>query len=100
MSEGAPHEPRSAPAAEKARPSGRVLAGFIVAAGILCWLIWSPLGANEVVGGDEGYYGVMALSMLVEPSFALSPPLTPLFGPELLTMSSKPSELKSPQIAP
>ena len=59
----------------------RVVATLVVLAGIAGWLSWSRLGANELVGGDEGYYGVMAQSILVEPRLILSPPLSPLGPP-------------------
>jgi 4-amino-4-deoxy-L-arabinose transferase-like glycosyltransferase len=59
----------------------RALATLVVFAGIAAWVFWSRLGANEIVGGDEGYYGVMAQSILVEPRRILSPPLSPLGPP-------------------
>lgn len=45
------------------------------------WLAWSPLGANDVVGGDEGYYGTLARNMLADRAQWLSPSLAPLGPP-------------------
>lgn len=45
------------------------------------WAWWSPPGANDLVGGDEGYYGVMARNVLADPTQALGPSLTPLGPP-------------------
>jgi 4-amino-4-deoxy-L-arabinose transferase-like glycosyltransferase len=45
------------------------------------WLHWSPLGANDLVGGDEGYYGTLARNLLAERAQWLSPSLTPLGPP-------------------
>lgn len=53
----------------------------IVLAVIACWLAWSPLGANDLVGGDEGYYGTMARNVLASPRYLLSPSLRPLGPP-------------------
>lgn len=53
----------------------------IVLAGIACWLAWSPLGANDLVGGDEGYYGTQARNILAAPRQLVSPALTPLGPP-------------------
>jgi len=48
---------------------------------IACWLAWSPLGANDLVGGDEGYYGTMARNALASPRYLISPSLSPLGSP-------------------
>ena len=45
------------------------------------WLVLSPPGANDLVGGDEGYYGTMARNVLASPSQAVSPSLSPLGPP-------------------
>ncbi len=52
-----------------------------VLATIACWLVWSPLGANDLVGGDEGYYGTMARNIVASPRQLVSPSLSPLGPP-------------------
>jgi 4-amino-4-deoxy-L-arabinose transferase-like glycosyltransferase len=52
-----------------------------VAAAIAGWLAWSPLGANDLTGGDEGYYGTMARNALASPHYLVSPSLSPLGPP-------------------
>ncbi len=47
----------------------------------LAWVWLSPPGANDLVGGDEGYYGTMARNVLASPSQVLSPSLSPLGPP-------------------
>jgi 4-amino-4-deoxy-L-arabinose transferase-like glycosyltransferase len=42
------------------------------------WLALSPPGANDLVGGDEGYYGTMARNVLASPEQAVSTSLSPL----------------------
>lgn len=65
------------------KTSGRPLAA--IALGILAvlalWLAWSPLGANDLVGGDEGYYGTMARNVLASPRYLVSSSLRPLGPP-------------------
>lgn len=51
----------------------------VVATGLL-WLALSPPGANDLVGGDEGYYGTMARNVLASPRQVVSTSLSPL-GP-------------------
>jgi 4-amino-4-deoxy-L-arabinose transferase-like glycosyltransferase len=53
----------------------------IVLAVIACWLHWSPLHANDLVGGDEGYYGTMARNVLADGRALLGPSLHPLGPP-------------------
>jgi 4-amino-4-deoxy-L-arabinose transferase-like glycosyltransferase len=57
----------------------------VVALGVLAviagWLAWSPLGANDLIGGDEGYYGTMARNVLASPRQFVSPSLSPLGPP-------------------
>ena len=50
------------------------------AAGAL-WLALSPPGANDLAGGDEGYYGTMARNVLASPHQLISPSLSPLGTP-------------------
>lgn len=45
------------------------------------WIAWSPLGANDLVGGDEGYYGTLARNMVADRGQWLSPSLVPLGPP-------------------
>ena len=52
-----------------------------VLAVIACWLVWSPLDGNDLVGGDEGYYGTMARNVLASPRQLVSPSLSPLGPP-------------------
>jgi len=52
-----------------------------VLAMVACWLAWSPLGANDLVGGDEGYYGTMARNVLASARQLVSPSLSPLGPP-------------------
>ncbi|HET7225771.1 MAG TPA: glycosyltransferase family 39 protein [Candidatus Eisenbacteria bacterium] len=61
-------------------PSFIACAAIVVAA-LAAWLAWSPLDANDVVGGDEGYYGVMARNVLAAPRYLASPAQTPLGAP-------------------
>jgi 4-amino-4-deoxy-L-arabinose transferase-like glycosyltransferase len=57
----------------------------VIALGILgvigLWLAWSPLEANDLVGGDEGYYGTMARNVLASPRYLVSTSLSPLGPP-------------------
>jgi 4-amino-4-deoxy-L-arabinose transferase-like glycosyltransferase len=45
------------------------------------WLHWSPLDANDLIGGDEGYYGTLARNLLNDRGQWISPSLTPLGPP-------------------
>ena len=45
------------------------------------WLAWSPLDANDLLGGDEGYYGTLARNLLADRAQWVSPSLTPLGPP-------------------
>ena len=45
------------------------------------WLALSPPAANDLVGGDEGYYGTMARNVLASPGQAVSTSLSPLGPP-------------------
>src|SRR5262249_37092197 len=49
--------------------------------GVALWLHWSPLSANEVVGGDEGYYGTMARNLPAAGRQLARPSSTPLVPP-------------------
>jgi 4-amino-4-deoxy-L-arabinose transferase-like glycosyltransferase len=53
----------------------------VTLAGVIAWLCWSPLGANDLVGGDEGYYGIMARNISADPHYLVSPSLSPLGVP-------------------
>jgi 4-amino-4-deoxy-L-arabinose transferase-like glycosyltransferase len=60
--------------------SARTLAGIfaIAVAAAVAWGVLSPPGANDLVGGDEGYYGTMARNVLSSPAQVVSLSLTPL----------------------
>jgi 4-amino-4-deoxy-L-arabinose transferase-like glycosyltransferase len=62
-------------------PRALAAAGLIVAAGTECWLLWSPPGANDIVGGDEGYDGTIARNIAADPRLLWSTPLSPLEPP-------------------
>ena len=55
------------------------LAAVLGVAGL--WVRWSPPGANDLVAGDEGYYGTLARNLLATREQWLSPSLTPLGPP-------------------
>ena len=58
------------------------LAIVVVAlAAAVAWGALSPSGANDLIGGDEGYYGTMARNVLAAPGQVVSPSLTPLGPP-------------------
>ena len=59
----------------------RALPLLAVLAASTLWLALSPPAANDLVGGDEGYYGTMARNVLASPEQAVSPSLTPLGPP-------------------
>jgi len=63
-----------------ARRPGAVVV-LIALAGIAAWWIWSPPAANDLIGGDEGYYGTMARNVLASPHDLVSPSQTPLGPP-------------------
>ena len=49
----------------------------VVLAVVGLWWLWSPPSANDLVSGDEGYYGVMARNILTSPRFLVNPSLWP-----------------------
>ena len=53
----------------------------IALAAVALWAALSPPGANDVVGGDEGYYGTMARNILADARYLASPAQTPLGPP-------------------
>lgn len=59
----------------------RALTLLVALAAPIAWAWISPLEANDVVGGDEGYYGTMARNVLADPGQWLAPSLTPLGPP-------------------
>jgi 4-amino-4-deoxy-L-arabinose transferase-like glycosyltransferase len=62
-------------------PSPAVAVAAIALAALALWIALSPPQRNDVVGGDEGYYGTMARNVLASPRFLASPALTPLGPP-------------------
>jgi 4-amino-4-deoxy-L-arabinose transferase-like glycosyltransferase len=69
---------------EEREPGARALerAPLLVAlAASLAWLALSPPGANDLVGGDEGYYATMARNVLADAAQRVSPSLSPLGPP-------------------
>lgn len=54
------------------------LAALLVAA---VWFALSPPWADDLIGGDEGYYGTMARNVLASPQQLVSPSLSPLGPP-------------------
>ncbi|HEY2955732.1 MAG TPA: glycosyltransferase family 39 protein [Candidatus Eisenbacteria bacterium] len=58
-----------------------LLAATIALAAVALWSALSPPGANDVAGGDEGYYGTMARNVLADPRQLVSPSLSPLGPP-------------------
>lgn len=70
-------------AGDGVRGSRRVLPAIAlgVLAVVALWVLWSPLGANDLIGGDEGYYGTMARNVLASPRQLASPSLRPLGPP-------------------
>ena len=61
-------------------PPRAQLAAVAIAAAV-AWTALSPPAANDLIGGDEGYYGTMARNVLAAPTQVLSPSLTPLGPP-------------------
>jgi 4-amino-4-deoxy-L-arabinose transferase-like glycosyltransferase len=54
-----------------------LLAIALVLAVVGLWWFWSPPSANDLVSGDEGYYGVMARNIAASPRFLVNPSLWP-----------------------
>jgi len=82
---------------------------FLVLAVSALWLALSPPAANDLIGGDEGYYGTMARNVLAAPEQAVStslsplglpgdkPPLYPLLiAPFVRTMGAVPAAVRAP----
>lgn len=44
-------------------------------------IISRNLGLNDLIGGNEGYYGVMARNILEDPSYIINTSLSPLGEP-------------------
>ncbi len=63
----------------RAASPGGVLAAAVLIAGL--WLVLSPPNADDLIGGDEGYYGTMARNVLASPRQRVSPSLSPLGPP-------------------
>ena len=59
----------------------RVLPLLAVLAVSALWLALSPPAANDLIGGDEGYYGTMARNVLASREQAVSTSLSPLGPP-------------------
>ncbi len=58
------------------------LAPLLVVAAIgFAWLALSPPGSNDLVGGDEGYYGTMARNVIASRAQVVSTSLSPLGPP-------------------
>jgi 4-amino-4-deoxy-L-arabinose transferase-like glycosyltransferase len=51
------------------------------ATAIVAVLLSLNLGANDLIGGDEGYYGVMARNILEDPAYIINTSLSPLGPP-------------------
>ena len=63
---------------------GRRVTVTLVTAAMLAaalWAVVSPPGADDLAGGDEGYYGTMARNVLASPQQLVSPSLSPLGPP-------------------
>ncbi len=55
---------------------------LLAAALVVCvWVALSPPSANDLVAGDEGYYGVMARNLIASPAQWAWPSLSPLGPP-------------------
>jgi 4-amino-4-deoxy-L-arabinose transferase-like glycosyltransferase len=63
------------------RARTNALVAAIALAAVALWAALSPPGANDVAGGDEGYYGTMARNILADARYLVSPALTPLGPP-------------------
>lgn len=66
-------------AAER-NPDIGLLALSSIALAVLIFLS-TGLGANDLIGGDEGYYGVMARNILHDASYIVNPSLHPMGSP-------------------
>lgn len=66
---------------DRRAPLWRSLTLAVALAAPLAWALLSPLDANDVVGGDEGYYGTMARNVLADARQWLAPSLSPLGPP-------------------
>lgn len=53
----------------------------LVATIVMVVLLSMNLGVNDLVGGDEGYYGVMARNILEDPGYIVNTSLSPLGPP-------------------
>ena len=63
------------------RHGAAVASAALILVAVTAWVRLSPLAANDLVGGDEGYYGTMARNVLASARYAVSPSLTPLGPP-------------------
>lgn len=63
------------------RHGAAVASAALILVAVTCWVRLSPLDANDLVGGDEGYYGTMARNVLASPRYVVSPSLSPLGPP-------------------
>ena len=54
---------------------------ILAATFIIVVLLSLNLGVNDLVGGDEGYYGVMARNILEDPEYIINTSLSPLGPP-------------------
>jgi len=69
------------PAVTPARARTNAVVVAIALAAVALWAALSPPGANDVAGGDEGYYGTMARNILADGRYLVSPAQTPLGPP-------------------
>ena len=80
-----PHGPTARPRLSSQLSNRRLAPGLglaaVAVAAAMAWNSLSPPGANDLIGGDEGYYGIMARNVLSAPEQVLSPSLTPLGPP-------------------
>ncbi|MEQ1832493.1 MAG: glycosyltransferase family 39 protein [Candidatus Eisenbacteria bacterium] len=63
---------------------GRAVTGLLALVALLVAAVWfalSPPWADDLIGGDEGYYGTMARNVLASPQQLVSPALSPLGPP-------------------
>lgn len=74
------------------------MADAVVLAAVACWALLGAVWANDLVGGDEGYYVTMARNLLAEPRQWAAVSLSPLgeagdkppLVPALLALASLP----------
>jgi 4-amino-4-deoxy-L-arabinose transferase-like glycosyltransferase len=59
----------------------RLAPEVVLVASVAAWALLSPLAANDLVGGDEGYYATMARNLLADPRQWASVSLAPLGPP-------------------